>query len=54
MSGSLQTSSTFVLTGAVLALALGMRARAPSRISVHDPAVRRAGDMMVDGVIPLG
>ena len=42
------------LIGAVLALSLGMCARAPSRISVHDPALRRAGDMMVDGVIPLG
>ena len=42
------------LTGAVLALSLGMCARAPSRISVHDPALWRAGDMMVDGVIPLG
>ena len=29
-------------------------ARTPSRISVHDRAVRPAGDMMVDGVIPLG
>jgi hypothetical protein len=28
--------------------------RAPSLISVHGPAVRRVGDMMVDGVIPLG
>jgi len=28
-------------------------ARAPSLISVHGPAVWRAGDMMVDGVIPL-
>jgi len=25
-------------------------ARTPSLISVRDPAVRRAGDMMVDGV----
>jgi len=38
----------------VLALFVGECARAPSRISVHDPAVWRAGDMMVDGVIPLG
>ncbi len=29
-------------------------ARAPSRISVHDPGGVRVGDMMVDGVIPLG
>jgi hypothetical protein len=29
-------------------------ARAPSLISVRDPFVRRVGDMMVDGVIPLG
>ena len=29
-------------------------ARAPSLISVHDPCLLRAGDMMVDGVIPLG
>jgi hypothetical protein len=42
------------LTGAVLALLVGECARAPSRISVHDPAVWRAGDMMVDGVTPLG
>ena len=32
----------------------GRRARAPSLISVRGPAVRRAGHMMVDGVIPLG
>jgi hypothetical protein len=38
----------------VLALLIGKCARAPSRISVDDPAVRRVGDMMVDGVIPLG
>ena len=29
-------------------------ARAPSLISVHDPEGVRVGDMMVDGVIPLG
>jgi hypothetical protein len=29
-------------------------ARAPSLTSVHDPVWLRAGDMMVDGVIPLG
>ena len=29
-------------------------ARAPSLISVHDPGWLRVGDMMVDGVIPLG
>ena len=29
-------------------------ARAPSLISVHDPGCFRVGDMMVDGVIPLG
>lgn len=30
-------------------------ARAPSLISVREPAVRRLGDMMVDGVLfPLG
>jgi len=29
-------------------------ARAPSLISVHDPGLLRVGDMMVDGVIPLG
>jgi hypothetical protein len=29
-------------------------ARSPSRISVRDPAMWRVGDMMVDGVIPLG
>jgi hypothetical protein len=29
-------------------------ARAPSLISVRDPVLHRAGDMMVDGVIPLG
>jgi hypothetical protein len=29
-------------------------ARAPSLISVRDPELVRAGDMMVDGVIPLG
>ena len=29
-------------------------ARAPSLISVRDPEWLRAGDMMVDGVIPLG
>jgi hypothetical protein len=29
-------------------------ARAPSRISVHDPGWLRGGDMMVDRVIPLG
>src|SRR4051794_2592665 len=29
-------------------------AQTASLISVHDPAVRRAGDMMVDGVVPLG
>jgi hypothetical protein len=41
--------------GACARLAVCMRcARAPSRISVHDRAVRPAGDMMVDGVIPLG
>ena len=28
-------------------------ARAPSLTLVHDPAVRRAGDKMFDGVIPL-
>jgi hypothetical protein len=37
------------LTGAVLALWGGWCARAPGLISVRDPAVRRAGDMMVDG-----
>ena len=31
-----------------------MCARAPSLISVHDPGWLRVGDMMVDGVIPLG
>jgi hypothetical protein len=31
----------------------GARGR-PSRVSVHDRAVRRAGEVMVDGVIPLG
>ena len=29
-------------------------ARAPSLISVREPVVRWLGDMMVDGVIPLG
>ena len=29
-------------------------ARAPSRISVRDPGWFRGGEMMVDGVIPLG
>jgi hypothetical protein len=29
-------------------------ARAPSLISVADPGWFRAGDMMVDGVVPLG
>src|SRR3954471_14243501 len=29
-------------------------ARAPGLISVRDPAVRPVGDVMVDGVIPLG
>ena len=29
-------------------------ARAPSLISVHDSGWLRVGDMMVDGVIPLG
>ena len=29
-------------------------ARAPSLISVRDPGCFRVGDMMVDGVIPLG
>jgi hypothetical protein len=29
-------------------------ARAPSLISVRDPELLRIGDMMVDGVIPLG
>ena len=29
-------------------------ARAPGLISVHDPEGVRVGDMMVDGVIPLG
>jgi hypothetical protein len=29
-------------------------ARAPSLISVHGPGWFRVGDMMVDGVIPLG
>ena len=29
-------------------------ARAPSLISVHDLGWLRVGDMMVDGVIPLG
>jgi hypothetical protein len=29
-------------------------ARAPGRISVHDPAVWRAGEVMVDGVISAG
>ena len=29
-------------------------ARAPSLISVHGPGWLRVGDMMVDGVIPLG
>ena len=29
-------------------------ARAPSLTSVHDPGWLRAGDMMFDGVIPLG
>ena len=29
-------------------------ARAPSLILVHDPGWLRVGDMMVDGVIPLG
>jgi hypothetical protein len=29
-------------------------ARAPSLISVRDPEDLRVGDMMVDGVIPLG
>ena len=29
-------------------------ARAPSLISVHDSGWFRVGDMMVDGVIPLG
>jgi hypothetical protein len=38
----------------VLALVVGECARAPSRISVRDAAVRRVGDVMVDGVIPLG
>jgi hypothetical protein len=29
-------------------------ARAPGLISVRDPAVQPVGDVMVDGVIPLG
>ena len=29
-------------------------ARAPSLISVHDPGWLRTGDMMFDGVLPLG
>ena len=29
-------------------------ARAPGLTSVHDPGWLRAGDMMFDGVIPLG
>jgi hypothetical protein len=41
--------------GACARLTVWVRcARTPSRISVHDRAVRPAGDMMVDGVIPLG
>ena len=32
----------------------GSCARAPSLTSVHDPGWLRAGDMMFDGVIPLG
>src|SRR6266536_2002872 len=42
------------LTGAVPALSDSACARAPSLISVHEPAGRRVGDMMVDGVTPLG
>ena len=41
--------------GACARLSVWVRcARTPSRISVHDRAVRPAGDMMVDGVISLG
>jgi hypothetical protein len=41
--------------GACARLTVWVRcARTPSRIWVHDRAVRPAGDMMVDGVIPLG
>ena len=32
----------------------GVCARAPSLISVRDPEFLQVGDMMVDGVIPLG
>ena len=32
----------------------GVCARAPSLILVRDPGLSRVGDMMVDGVIPLG
>jgi hypothetical protein len=42
------------LTGAVLALCAGVCARAPGLTLVHGPGWLRVGDMMVDGVIPLG
>jgi hypothetical protein len=35
-------------------LVVGVCARAPGLTSVRDPAVRWIGDVMFDGVIPLG
>ena len=38
----------------VVVALVGVCARAPSRISVRDPGWLGGGEMMVDGVIPLG
>jgi hypothetical protein len=49
-----ERGNCWAVGGACGRLAVRVCARAPSLISVRGPGWFRVGDMMVDGVIPLG
>jgi hypothetical protein len=50
----MSSGDTFRFVAEGWGLVVGVCARAPGLTSVRDPAVRRVGDVMFDGVIPLG